>query len=376
VRIVHVITGLGEGGAEAVLHRLCQHTPDLHHEVVSLMNEGKYGTRLRALGVGVHVLDQPRGRLSPAAVIRLGGLLRRLSPDVIQTWMYHADLVGGVLGRLVARRPVCWNVRNSGTALESPSASTRRVAGVCARLSRWVPSRIACCAHKAAETHAAIGYEASKLVVIPNGVDPGVFRPDAEAGRAWRARHGVDASKPLLGMVARFDPQKDHANLAAALRIVRASGHPFLCALVGSGTTAANAELVALLETEGVDDRVLLLGPTDDVPGFMNAIDVHLLSSRGEAFPNVVTEAMAVGTPNVVTDVGDAGRIVGATGWVAPRSDPEAFARAVMAALEERSDDEVWRARRASAADRVANEYSLDRMVERYRDLWAEVARR
>ncbi|MCA1788539.1 MAG: glycosyltransferase [Thioalkalivibrio sp.] len=373
---MHVITGLEEGGAEAVLYRLCGGSPDLSHEVVSLMSEGKYGHRLRSIGVGVHTLGQSRGRFTPAALTQLASIVRRLSPDVIQTWMYHADLVGGVVGRFAAGRPVCWNVRNSGTALEPSSSSTRRVARMCASLSRWIPTRIVSCAHEAAAAHAAIGYDASKFVVIPNGVDAAAFRPDPETGRTWRSRHGVESTMPLIGMVARFDPQKDHRNLFEALRLVRASERPFRCALVGAGMTATNPSLASLVKSADVENRVLLLGPTDDVPGFMNAIDVHVLSSLGEAFPNVVAEAMASGTPNVVTDVGDAARIVGDTGWVAPRSDPAAFAQAVGRALDALEDGSSWPARQASARARAEREYSLERMVLRYRELWAEVVRR
>lgn len=374
MNIFHIITGLADGGAEAVLYRLCTHDAENRHVVVSMMDEGKYGPLLRAAGVAVHCLGMPRGRVTVRGLWRLWRLLRAERPTVVQTWMYHADLVGGVLARLAGVRAVCWGIRNSNLEPGKSRRATIWIARLDARLSRWVPAAIVCCAAQARDVHVRLGYAAEKFVIIPNGYDVGRFRPDAAARARLRAEWGVPDGVPLLGMVARFDPQKDHANLLAACARLQASGADFAAVLVGTGCDAGNAALVQQLAAAGLTQRVRLLGRRDDVPAVMAALDLHVLSSAyGEAFPNVLAEAMACGTPCVTTDVGDAAQIVGETGWVVPPRDAAALAEGIAAALKEwRERPDEWAARRCAARERIVETFGLDRMVQAYRRVWGE----
>ncbi|OZI71717.1 glycosyl transferase [Bordetella genomosp. 12] len=374
MRIAHIITGLGQGGAESVLYRLASYTDtSTRHVVISLTDEGVYGARLRAAGITVHALGMPRGRVTLSGVLALRSLLRAEAPDAVQTWMYHADLIGGVAARLAGIKAVAWGIRNSGNHLNRSSRSARLVLRACAALSGWIPRAIVCAAQDAAQRHQALGYRGKAMVVIPNGYDLSRYAPQAEAGARMRALWGVSADTPLIGCVARWDPLKDHRNLLAALgRLVR-QGQDLKCVLVGRGMTPGNSALVALIEAEGLQGRVLLTGPSDDVATIMNSLDLHVLSSCAEGFPNVVAEAMACGTPCVVTDVGDAAHIVGETGVVVPAEQPEALARGIAQAL----DDVARRGRAAvggAARERVLALFDLGRMVRAYEAVWRRIA--
>lgn len=386
LRVTHVITGLGQGGAEAVLFRLTTYPgQNVRHTVISLTDEGVYGARLRAAGVTLHTLGMARGRLSPGGLMRLRRLLSQQQPDAVQTWMYHADLIGGVAARLAGVRAVAWGIRNSGSHLQRSSRSARLVLKLCARLSGRIPAAIVCAARDSAVRHEQYGYRADRLVVIANGYDLSRYQPDAEARRRVRAQWRVSDDVPVIGCVARWDPLKDHANLLGALALLvqgRSSGdgadaaHPYAplrCALVGRDMTPDNAALRALLERLGVRDRVLLLGPSDDVPAVMNALDLHVLSSCAEGFPNVVAEAMACGTPCVVTDAGDAGHIVGETAPVVPTENAQALAEGIDRALRQiaaRGREAVGGPGRA----RVLAEFDLAHMVAQYESLWRRIA--
>lgn len=372
MKVLHIITGLNDGGAEAVLYRLCTRDQAGEHVVVSMMDEGKYGPLLRQAGIPVHVLNMPRGQLRPGALVKLWRIVRAARPDVVQTWMYHADLIGGVVARLAGVRAVVWGIHHTTLEPGKSRRSTIWVARLLARLSRRVPRRIVECAERAAEVHAALGYCREKMVVIPNGYDLTQLRPDAAARARLRAEWGVDAAAPLIGMVARFDPQKDHANLLHALQRPAGEGVSFRCVLVGTGMTPDNQALVEHIAAAGLQDRVMLLGRRDDIPAVMNALDVHVLSSSAEAFPNVLAEAMACGTPCVTTDVGDAAAIVGETGWVVPPCDPAALADALGAALTELQAPDRWPARQQRARSRVADAFSIEAMVGRYHAVWGE----
>jgi glycosyltransferase involved in cell wall biosynthesis len=372
--VTHIITGLADGGAEAVLFRLCMHDDANRHVVISLMDEGKYGLPLLQAGIDVHCLAMSRGKITLGGLARLWRLVRAQRPDVVQTWMYHADLIGGVTARLAGVRTVCWGIRHSNLEPGTSKRSTIWIARLCAALSHFVPRHIVCCSLRAAEVHQALGYSARKVTVIPNGYNLGHFAPDAEVRERLRAEWGVDDSVPLIGMVARFDPQKNHANLISALGRLKRAGQAFRCVLIGMGIDSDNAELGDWLEAEDVADRVLLLGTRDDIPAVMNALDVHALSSLGEAFPNVLAEAMACGTPCVTTDVGDSALIVGGTGWVVPSGEPEALARGLCSAFAEWRDHAAWRARQREARQSIVKHFSLEKMLGAYRAVWRQAA--
>lgn len=367
--VLHIITGLNDGGAEAALFRLClADTHDLHH-VVSLTGAGKYGPLLEGRGIPVTSLNMPRGRVTLAGAWRLWRHIRQLRPDVVQTWMYHADLLGGSIARLAGRKNVCWGIRHSDLDPGVSSPRTALVARLCARLSHSVPRRIICCAERARAVHAELGYEASRLCVIPNGYDLTSFCPDAAAHADLRAELGFDAGASVIGFVARFDPVKDHGNLLEALARLRDSGQAPACLLVGTGMDDRNEALAAMIAARGLSGQVRLLGRRDDIPRVMNALDLHVMSSLSEAFPNVLAEAMACGTPCVATDVGDAAVILGDTGRIVPPRDPKALADAVSAMLAEVGTP-AWAARKMATRRRVAEHFSIRRMVDSYREVW------
>ena len=374
MRVLHVITSLGDGGAEAVLYRLVTRDTADEHEVVSLVGEGKYGRMFRAAGVPVYSLDMRPGRVSWDGIRKLWQICRASHADVIQTWMYHSDLLGGLVARLSGKPHVVWGIHNSTFTPGSSSRAFRAVVRTCGLLSLRVPSRIVVCAQNAALVHEELGYSADRMVVIPNGYDLSLFTPDTEARRALRAEWSVPDDVPLIGMVARFDPLKDHANLIAALAFLMRKGLRFYAVCIGTGMTAENAEMARRLEGAGVEHVVRLIGPRHDIPAVMNALDIHVLSSVGEAFPNVLCESMACGTPCVTTDVGDARLIVGETGWVVPPRHPEMLADALAAALSQWALPETWVLRQKAASKRINEHFGIDLMVERYRNVWTEVA--
>lgn len=372
--VVHIISGLGQGGAETVLYRLVTAPAQSgRHIVVSMTGEGVFGPRLRVAGIELHTLDMPAGRLTPGGLWRLYKLLRRLAPDVVQTWMYHADLVGGVAARLAGIRAVSWGIRNSGANLEMGSRSARAVARLCSWLSGRVPGVIVACARSAALQHQAWGYRKERLRVIPNGYDLSRWRPRPEARAALRAAWNAAPADVLIGSVARWNPLKDHANLLQAFALSLRTRPGLRCVLVGAGMDETNAELMGLLDRLAIRDRVILLGLRADVPEIMSALDVHVLSSRAEGFPNVVAEAMAVGVACVVTDVGDAAQIVGAEGWVAPPGDAQALSGALDEALA-LLGSEAMAQRLDTGRRRMHAEYGLDAMVSAYVALWRRLA--
>ncbi|MGB5324268.1 MAG: glycosyltransferase [Pseudomonadales bacterium] len=369
-----MITGLNDGGAEAVLYRLCLADQQNSHVVISLQAEGKYGSLLNTAGITVHYMNMQRWLFTPVIIWRLARLLRQLGPDVVQTWMYHGDLIGGLAARAAGIRSVFWGMHNTTLEKGKTKRATILVMRLNALLSGWIPKRIVSASQKGVVVHQALGYAKDKFRVVRYGYDLHQFAPNLQARSTLRSALDIPDGMFVLGMVARFDPHKDPLNLIRALGLLKQSGHDFRCLLIGSGMNDANVELISWLDTNNVRAEVLLLGQRNDIPTVMNALDIHVLSSAyGEAFPNVLCEAMACGTPCVTTDMGDAGVIVANTGWVVPAKSAKALAQAMTFAVEEQGADPVaWEQRQKEARLHILNNFFMEKMVDDYNRAWVE----
>lgn len=370
--IAHIITGLNNGGAEAVLYRLVTNDTDHKHVVVSLMGMGKYGPMLEEKGIEVVCLNMPQGKLTMGGVLTLWKALRKYKPNVVQTWMYHADFIGGLVAKFAGIKNVFWGIHHTDLVPSESKKATILLARLCAKLSTFVPTKIVCCAERSAEVHAKLGYKKEKMAVIGNGYELSHFRVDEALATEARQALGIDANIPLLGKVGRFDALKDHKNLLQALAILKNKGLFYRAVLIGPNMDEHNAELMCWIEQSQLQDNLLLLGQRTDIPALMNALDVHILSSMSEAFPNVLPEAMACGTPCVTTDVGDAGLIVGDTGWVVPPRNAEDLADAIeQALLEKKNSPEAWQQRKLACRQRIEENFSIGTMIEKYHAVWS-----
>jgi len=368
--VLHIITGLRDGGAEAVLYRLCTQDRRNRHYVISLGDMGKYGSWLTRVGIPVTCLDMPPGRVTYSGLRKMWCAIRQIRPDAVQTWMYHANLLGGLVARLSGQRNIFWGLHHSNLNAGEIARQTILIARASAYLSRVIPRAIVCCAEQAYKVHESISYDTTRMVVIPNGYDFSAFKPNPSARDVLRSELGFGSSDRIIGFVARFDPLKDHANLLRALAYLRAMDIRPICLLIGNGMTEENVELIELINELGVVEQVRLLGPRNDIPAVMNGLDLHVLSSRGEGFPNVLAEAMACGTPCVSTDVGDAAVILGGTGRIVPPRDPAALAHGIAEMLAESKTPSAWHARQEAARQHVATNFSMGRMLSSYHQTW------
>lgn len=373
--ILHVITGLQRGGAETVLFRLIAETSStVNHVVVSLTEAGVYGARLASAGITVRELHMQRPLRSIGGLSELRRMIKRINPDVVQTWMYHSDLLGGIAAYATGS-PVVWGIRNSNLDARGTKRLTHWVRRACAALSEHMPRRIVSCSLRAVQIHQDMGYVRERWTVIPNGYDLTEFSISRDRRENMRTSLGVGTSEVLLGCVARWDPQKDHANLFRALRILADRGLSVRCVLAGDGMTDGNGQLAALATSYGVSSLLLCLGAVDAINSVYSAVDFSVLASAyGEAFPNVLAESMACGTLCIATDVGDASEIVGDSGWIVPPRDSVALAEAIASAISLVGTADLSDISGRARA-RIANAFSMRVMADSYLAVWSEARR-
>jgi glycosyltransferase involved in cell wall biosynthesis len=338
--------------------------------VISLNTIGKVGQQLQARGVEVQAMGMRSPWDIPGVLWRLMRLIRASRPDIVQTWMYHADLIGGLAARLAGIRHVIWGVR--GTAIPQRGLSTTRmVVSLCSWLSRFLPSVIVCCAESARVAHAEKGYDQTKMVVISNGYDLRHFSKDPMLRQKTRAAFGIDDEDVVVGTVGRFDPLKDYRNFVRSAAVLAAQVERVKFLMVGPGMDSRNKLLQGWLGESEFAHKFVLAGESSDIPGCMATMDVFCLSSSKEGFPNVVCEAMAMKVPCVVTAAGDAAEIVADTGIaVAPR-DSTALAEALRTML---SKGAAERSRLGELArHRIEKHYSMQLASARFENLYKQL---
>lgn len=373
VRILMIITGLGVGGAENMLFQLLTRwSGAISPVVVSLTDMGPIGDKLRRHGVRVEVLEINSAGLIPG-LLKLYRLCRDEKPEAVFTWLYHADLLGGLVARLAGCRKIIWNVRNTVIPWHAASWHVHLAARLCAVLSWWLPEKILCCSSRAADAHAQLGYPTKKFSLIPNGFDCERFRPDEQARASLRKELGIPDRSLVVGRVARDDPQKDIPSFLAAAARLHSSLPDTRFVLAGKGLNAGNPAISDDIQRLGLAEVIHLLGHCEDTPGLIAGLDLMVSSSIAEAFPNVLGEAMAAGVPCVATDVGDSARLLGECGTIVPPGDPERLAEACRAILS--LDPASREALGRKARERIEKYYGLAEIAMQYERLLSDVAR-
>lgn len=373
IKIVFVTTDLATGGAQVMLLKLLQYLDRQRFNplVISLKTTGEIGPRIEALGIQVLSLGINPRLPNPRRILALFWHLRKIKPDLVQTWMYHADLLGGMSALLAGCKSIVWGVRNSNLDPRSVKLSTLLVVKICAVFSAWLPSRILSCSTDARKSHIAVGYCADKFYVIPNGFDLMSFQPSDRARLELRAELQLSVGTPLVGLVARYDSQKNHLGFIQAATIVHKKAPMVHFVLAGSGVDNNNPTLVAAIQEAGLAPVMHLMGRRDNVPRLMAGLDVLASSSFGEAFPNVLGEAMACGVPCVVTDVGDSAEIVGESGRIVRSGDMSGLAEQIVELLCLSPEAKSTLRRRARA--RVETNYEISCITDCFESFYEEL---
>lgn len=372
ITIVHIITGLSvRGGAEISLMRLVTHMSrsQFTNYVICLGKKGEIGMFLERQSIEVFELGMGSMLSVPKKCAQLASLMKRLRPNVVQTWMYHSDLVGGLIAKISRKAPVVWNIRN--TDYTKIKKKTYFIAKLCAKLSSIVPEKIVTCSYASRDTHIALGYNIGRFEVIPNGFETEKFVADEYVKSEARSKYGIGKDKKVVGIVGRYDIQKDYGTFLKAFAIVERNIRNAIAVFIGDGLEAENTDLMKLIDDAGLKDSVLLLGRQSDIHKIYPVLDVLVSTSTGEGFSNVIGEAMLCEVICVVTNVGDSKLIVGDCGRVLEPRDFRGIANEIVSVLgmNEAERREVGKMARMH----IKTNYSIMTATRKYEELYSLV---
>jgi glycosyltransferase involved in cell wall biosynthesis len=317
-RVVFVTSGLGLGGAETLLLGAAQYCRKVGWDptVVSLVSDGGV-RRVEDLGIPGMALGVSKRGLNVAQIQRLARVIRAERADIVQAWMYHANVFATLTLRLTSVLPedrLFWGIFNSRMRLGEYPTMTRIVFKLGARWSGR-PAGIIYNGERACRDHEADGFHARRNIIIANGIDIERFRPDPAARALTRRQLGIAGDACVVVIVARNDPQKDWPKALAAVRDV-----PGLVTLAcGVGTDRLRPQR-----------NFIRLGARTDMQRIYAAADIFFLPSAfGEGTSVAMSEAAASGLPVVVTDVGDNAGLAREAGAVVSVGDVAAMSRAL-----------------------------------------------
>lgn len=368
IKVTHLITGLGNGGAESMLYKILKYANydkyDL--QVISMGDEGYYGTKIKALGIKVSTLNLKKPWYLPKATFNLIKALK--DTDVLQTWLYHANLFGLIIGKLMGIKIIIWGIRQSNVEEGNNKTLTVKIARLCAKLSRFT-TYILSNSDSSTDVHVELGYKKEKFKTIYNGFELDRYNYDEISNQELRKELGL-RDEIIITNVARWDVQKDHPTLFKAISILINEYHVinFKLLLCGMNMTSENQALISLIKQHGLENYVILLGIRNDVNRIMSLSDIFVLSSLGEGFPNVLGEAMACMCGVVTTDVGDCKEIVGDCGIIVPKQNPEKLAQGIYRLLQLSKEDLLELGEKARR--RIMGNYDIRVITRLYESLY------
>lgn len=369
IKILHVISGLGTGGAEVMLARLCGALADrgVENRVVCLGIGGPVADLLVEQGVCVDCLGLKPGRFTPRGWLRLRSIAKHYQPDVIHGWMYHGALASQSVVFSKKTPSLVMGVHYTPMDLKSEKLKTRVVMRALAKLSRRFGA-ITYVSAASKAVHESMGYYPRAAEIIPNGFDLERFIDDPKAKSRIRNELLISPEQFVVGHVARYHPMKDHANLlrAAAEFIKRVPDAVFI--LIGDGVTTENQALVTLANRLGIYSHLRLCGRRNDIPALNAAMDVATSSSYCEAFPLSLGEAMACSVPCVATDIGDIREIIGDAGIVVPPRNPQALCDGWQQLAN--MDGDTRKSLGLLGRERIAKRYSLSACTDSHIELY------
>lgn len=370
--IVHIISGLENGGAESILYNVVSIDKKFSHKVISMTGKGFYGENLEQSNI---LLDCPKFNSlmnGLAGCLKIIKNLRAIKPKLVVCWMYHPCILAGLISRLMGI-PVIWSIHHANVDYKSNGFITAVIIRICSLLSHIIPTRIVYCSNYSMQSHLQIGFSKYKSIVIHNGVRTEFFSPidpDIQAAKRFEL-FNLPPDVTILAFIARYTVEKDFPNFLEAINKLASAKYNFLVLMAGGNIDHLNEELSILIEKYKLGDKIKLIGSRRDINTIMAIANLLIVSSSYESFGNVAAEAMSTGTPVIGTNTGAIADIVGQTGWVVPACNATMLSDAIAVAIDTmRLDLDGWSLRQIDCRKRIMKYYSFDKMLEDLHKCW------
>ncbi len=379
MKILHIINSLKKGGAEGNLYRLCKFQKKKYNKkisitIVTLIDNGFFEPKLRKMGIKIFSLKIKKGERILnlfKKIILLRKYILNQNPNIIQSWMYHSNFFTFFISKKFNER-IYWNIRHSELNFTISKKTTIIISLICGLFSRIIPKKIIYCSERSVEFHQRkYFYSKKKTALIYNGYDNKNYSSSKRIRENFRKKHKIQLNQVVLGYAGRYAKQKNIPSLLSAFSKVNKKYKNIYLFMAGKNINQHNKELSKIIKNLDIEKKVILLNEQKNLLKFYNGIDLLILPSLSESFPNVVPESMLCSTPVLSSDAGCSKKIINNFGFVMNKNSVNSIVnnlnRIINLQIHNKS---YWRDLKKKTRLQIFNNFSIAKMSKEYLQKW------
>ncbi len=368
--VIFIISGLGTGGAEMMLFKLISNIDKDKLDIKAIISLSKNNNELSYFkNIDIKIINYNFRNIIfiPYNFLRLIFYLRKSNVNIVHTWMYHADLIGGIASKFAGVKIVIWGIRNSYLSTLYNKKLTKYIVLLCSKLSYFIPNIILSNSENSAKDHIKIGYKKSIFRIIPNGFDLKKFN-DNSTKINLRQLLDLDENAILISHIARYHPQKNHFGFVEAAHNIKILYPNIHFIMIGSNVDMNNTDLVRKINLLNLESNFHLLGLIENISDIISNFNYFVSTSYGEAFPNVIGEAMASNVICISTNVGDCAEIISKYGFITEDTSSLSISNSIFDALSMTNDE--MNTMKKNAKERIQTKYNIINISNEYLKLY------
>ena len=379
MKIIHIINSLKKGGAEGNLFRLCKtlkkkYKDKINITIITLIDNGFYEEHLSKLGIKVYSIkinEKKNFFKFLFYIIKLRKFINNNNPDIIQSWMYHSNFMTLFLPKIFYEK-IFWNIRHTQLNLKISKKFTIFLSLICGFFSKFIPKKIIYCSEASISFHENFHkYSKNKSILIDNGYSSKNYYYSLSLRKKFRKKYKINKNHFLIGFAGRYSKQKNIPSLMTAFSNIIKKYNDVHLYMIGKDINYNNKELVELAINLKISDRVFFLKEEKNLLKFYNGLDMLILPSHDESFPNVVAEAMLCKIPVLSSNVGCAKKIIDRYGFIMKDNDPNSIYKNIIKCSNIFKNKKFfWNSLKKNSRLRIVNNYSLNKMAINYLKKW------
>ena len=379
MKVLHIINSLKKGGAEGNLHRLCKiqkkkYKNNIDITIITLIDKGHYENELKKKGIKVFSLNinkENKILYLIKKIAKLRKFIKKNNPDIIQSWMYHSNFLSIFIPKEFHNK-IFWNIRHSELNFKISKKKTIFLSIICGLFSRFVPKKIIYCSEKSIKFHENRHfYSKYKTSIIDNGYSEKTYYASNNLRLNFRKKNKIKKTDIILGYAGRYAKQKNIESLLNAFsKIVKNYKNVYLY-MVGKEINLQNKELINIMSGLNIKDKTVLINEQKNLLEFYNGIDLLVLTSHSESFPNVIAEAMLCSTPVLASNAGCSKKIIDKYGFVLKKNDYLSITKGLKTSINIlESKKRNWKFLKKNACSHIKNKFSIEKMANDYFKNW------
>ena len=379
MKVVHIINSLKKGGAEGNLYRLCKfhkkkYNNKINITIITLINNGFYESGLKKKGINIYSLniDEKNKFFNLIKkILKLRKLIKNQNPDIIQSWMYHSNFLTLFIQKKFYNK-LFWNIRHAELDLKISKKMTIFLSIICGIFSKLIPKKIIYCSERSINFHENKHlYDKNKSILIYNGYSEKDYYPSKYLHSTFRKKNKIKKTDIVLGYAGRYAKQKNIPSLLYAFsKIIKKYNNIYLY-MAGKNINSQNKELVKHIKNLKLKNKIVLLSEQKKLLEFYNGIDLLILTSTSESFPNVIPESMLCSTPVLSTNAGCSKKIISKYGFITSNSDKQSISKKLDKVLKfyiyKKKD---WRLLQKNSFAQIKKNFSISNMANGYFRNW------